>query len=176
MCNSASDHLKLGDLDEIRLELPICTPPKTSELTLLSSGSVIGLAPPNHLTRIPGSNLVERLQSMGLISIKYWSLTVLDAENGVLCLGSTIAKELEAAKIRAEVELHDLGQDSSSPGSVANEVKNRVRVSMPDGTSVEEHFKWANVQGAAGWWTALMSGVWINGAKVSRVLRVCLFC
>ena len=41
-------------------------------------------------------------------------------------------------------------------------------MSMPENLPVDAHFRWTNTQGAVGWWTALMGGVWVNGAKVLK--------
>jgi hypothetical protein len=37
---------------------------------------------------------------------------------------------------------------------------------MPEGNNWDEHFKWTDVMGSEGWWTVLLRGVWVNGAKV----------
>jgi hypothetical protein len=95
-----------------------------------------------------------------------WSVTLLEAGSGILSLGGTIAKEVEEAKTRGEVELKHFGDPVAIPQWVTKQVHNQLRILMPSELPWDHHFKWTKVQGAAGWWTALMSGVWINGAKV----------
>ncbi|KPI40701.1 uncharacterized protein AB675_10838 [Cyphellophora attinorum] len=164
MCKRASDLFELST--SVRLSLPICTPPKASSLTLRSSGSVIGLGPPGFLTRLSGLNILDQLHTQGFITDTISSVTILDAETGVLSLGGTIAKDAEEAKIRAGIELQHFGQAEASPEWVQARVVEGM--GLFDSTSVEKQFKWTKTQGPPGWWTTLMPGVWINGAKVMR--------
>lgn len=97
-------------------------------------------------------------------------MTLLDTETGLLSLGGTIAREVEETKARVELELKHFGDPIATPEWVADQVAAHLKVAMPAREAWDEHFKWTNVQGAAGWWTALMAGVWVNGAKV-RIKR-----
>ena len=141
---------------------------KTSRYTLLSSGSVLGLASQSPLVRLPGYNLLRQLQEKRLISKNMWSITLLDSETGILSIGSTIAKEMEKAKLQGELELQRFGDPAATEELVKQEVESKLSLPMPDNLPIDAHFKWTNIQGAAGWWTALMSGVWVNGAKVLK--------
>lgn len=118
---------------------------------------------------MPGTNLVSQLHDSDTTALAVWSITVLDAETGILSFGGTIAKEVEEAKTRAETELQHLGQSDASPEWINAQVAKELKVSMPDGSTMEEHFKWTSTKGAAGWWTTLMPGVWINGIKVRTI-------
>ena len=76
-------------------------------------------------------------------------------------------RDAEEAKIRAEIELQHFGQPGASPEWIFGEVANRLKLSFPEESTVIDAFKWTSVQGAAGWWSTMMSGVWVNGRKVS---------
>lgn len=141
---------------------------KASRHTLLSSGNFLGLAPHSPLTRLPGCNILQQLNKANSISSELWSITLLDSETGILSLGDTIAQEMERAKIQGELELQRFGDLEATEEWVNQEVDRRLAVSMPDHLPADAHFKWTNIQGAAGWWTALISGVWVNDAKVLK--------
>lgn len=169
LCSESSDGFKLGSHDgPVGLKLPICIPPKTSSLTLASSGSVIGLAPPGSLSRIPGHELLTQLQQSNRVSRPFWSITIFDAETGVLSLGDTIAKEMEEAKTRADIELKHYGQPLATPEWLKEQVDSKLSISMPAGSPMDQHFKWSQLSGSSGWWTSLIPGVWFNGVKVLR--------
>ena len=141
---------------------------KSSRHTLAPSGSSLGLAPTNPLARLQHYNILQQLMEGKLISQGLWSITLLDTENGILSLGSTIAKEVQRAKIQAEIELQSFGQPAATEEWLKQEVDSRMVSLMPDHLSAETQFRWTNMQGAAGWWTTLMAGVWVNGAKVLK--------
>ena len=141
---------------------------KSSRHTLQPSGSIIGLAPPGPLSRLSLHNILQQLKKDGKITEDIWSITLLDSETGVLSIGSTILGEMEQAKVQEEVELERLGDAATSKDWIQQEVTKRLSVSMPDQLPTEAHFRWTTLQGAAGWWTALMGGVWVNGAKVLK--------
>ncbi len=152
----------------MRLVFPICNPLKSSRHTLSASGTVLGLAPHSSLARLHGYSILEQLRNDSSVLRDLWSITLLDAENGILSLGGTIAKEVERAKVSAELELQRLGEPGATEDWVTKEVENRLSLSMSDHLPLEAHFRWTNMQGAAGWWSALMGGVWVNGAKVLK--------
>ncbi|ETN43530.1 uncharacterized protein HMPREF1541_02689 [Cyphellophora europaea CBS 101466] len=167
-----SQYSELFDLDAlaspVRLQLPVCIAPKTSALTLLPSGSVLGLGLPGSLSRMPGAEFVSQLRMSGVISEAIWSITILDAETGILSLGSTLAEVVEEAKTRAEIELQHYGHSLATPEWVDEQLNLKLEVAMPEGSKFDQHFKWSDLSGAAGWWTSLMPGVWVNGVKVLR--------
>lgn len=106
-----------------------------------------------------------------MVKDKIWSVTLLDTESGILSLGGTIAREVEEAKVRGEIELQHFGDAAATSEWVLEQVSSHLSLSMPPNLPWDHHFKWIDVQGAAGWWTALMAGVWVNGAKVSKESR-----
>jgi hypothetical protein len=102
------------------------------------------------------------------VSSGLWSVTILDSESGVISLGGTIAKEMEQAKLRADVELKHFRDPLVTPEWVRAHVDNAIQLSMPDGSPVEQHFKWSEVSGPAGWWMSLTAGIWVNGVKILK--------
>jgi hypothetical protein len=112
---------------------------------------------------------LDQLLQADKIALKIWSVTILDADSGILSLGGTIAAEVERAKIRGEIELSHFGDPWATTEWVQEQVDAQLSLAMPPDTPWDRHFKWTDVQGAAGWWTALMAGVWINGAKVRLI-------
>ena len=174
ICKRASEEFHFANRSPFRLDLPICKPSKSSRQTLANSGTILGLAPhPGSLSRISSSPLLEQLHERGPVPGKLWSVTLLDGESGVLSLGGTIAREMEEAEIRGEVELKHFGDPIATSQWVSKQVDIRMQRSMPPLDAWDKHFRWTDVQGAAGWWTALMRGVWINGAKVHREQPKC---
>ncbi|KIW25698.1 uncharacterized protein PV07_08859 [Cladophialophora immunda] len=171
ICVRASDEFHFSpNLRATRLDFPTCTPAKSSRLSLVRSGTVLGLAPPHggSLARLSSSPLLTQLRDQHVIADEVWSVTLLDTETGILSLGGTVAREVEEAKIRGEVELKHFGDAGATAEWVGEQVDAQLQAVMPSETPWERHFKWTDVQGAAGWWTALMRGVWVNGAKILR--------
>ena len=144
----------------------MCSPSKSSRNTLSSSGNILGLAPTSALSHIDAAPLLRQLVDKGIIERNLWSLTLLDSQSGVLTLGGTIASEVEQARIRSEVELDNMGNDAADLTFIDTEVDRRILSSFPG--KLDEQFIWVKVRGAEGWWTTLMQGVWINGAKVLK--------
>lgn len=179
ICKSPSDIFHLpthdGHHSSIRLTFPICTPSKASRHTLSRSGTILGLSSSisssasKSLARLTSATLLDQLHAAGLITDKIFSITVLDAESGILSLGGTTAREVEMAKLRSTIELQHFGDQTASPQWVADQVEAQMEQSMTASMVWDEHFKWMDVGGAKGWWTGLMAGVWVNGVKV------CLF-
>lgn len=112
--------------------------------------------------------MLDQLHAQSLVPFRIWSITILDSENGVLTMGETIAKEVEKAKIQAELELDHFGNDIATREWISQQTEEQLRLSMSDLLPFDSHFKWTELHGAAGWWTALISGVWVNGAKVLK--------
>ena len=180
ICKSPSDifhfptHDSSSSFSSLRLTFPICTPSKASRQSLSRSGTVLGLSPPASispslslsLSRLTSPPLLSQLHNAGLITEQIFSITLLDAESGILSLGGTIAREVEMTKLRSTIELEHFGDPSASPQWVAEQVDGQMEQRMPSEMKWDEHFKWMDVRGAKGWWTGLMAGVWVNGVKV----------
>jgi hypothetical protein len=172
ICTCLSDEFHFSGTGPVRLDLPACAPSKSSRQTLAKSGTILGLAPPaDSLARLSSLPLPAKLKQKGAIPDNVWSVTLLDAETGVLSIGGTIAREVEEEKVRGEVELQHFGDPVATSEWVTEQVDARLRVVMPQGTAWDEHFKWTDIRGAEGWWTTLMKGVWVNRAKVSNITQ-----
>jgi len=173
ICRSPNDEFHFtGVPGPLRLDFPICTPSKASRQTLADSGTFLGLSPSGKsLARLSSPSLLDQLIDKGTIKRKVWSVTLLDTESGILSLGGTIAREVEETKTRVEIELKHFGDPIATPDWVLSQVDAQMKVAMPIDSTWDQPFKWTNVQGAAGWWTALMAGVWVNGAKVRSLHR-----
>jgi hypothetical protein len=148
----------------IPLLLPMCSPSKSTRYTLGSSGSVVGLAPSITLARLSAPSLLQQLFEEGHVDRNLFSLTLLDAQSGTLSLGGTIAEKIEEQKTQFQVRLDNFGNPLATQDFIDMEVRTRMSSSLPP--SVKEQFRWVGVHGAEGWWTTLMGGVWINGAKI----------
>ena len=167
------------------IRFPLCTAPKYSIFTRHNSGAILGLAsqfsakgqsPLSRMTTSPG--LLSTLLDHKIIHNSIASLTLFDSASGVVTLGGTIAYEMETAQIRSEVELDFLGKtDTLSPTEIETKIADIVKHRMNSfPTTTDEQFKWLPSNTAAkstsgtfsGWWTPLMSGVWINGHKALR--------
>jgi hypothetical protein len=168
VCRNPRDVFHLDrDANPTELVFPICQPLHASRSTLLPASNVLGLAPRGPLQRLPGYGLLQQLRRENVISHELWSVTLLDSKNGILSIGSTIAKEVERAKLQGDLELQYLG-DTTAMYSIEEEVNQKLAFSMFDSLPLEAHFKWINLQGASGWWTSLMTGVWVNDAKILK--------
>ncbi|RMD42458.1 hypothetical protein DV735_g2674, partial [Chaetothyriales sp. CBS 134920] len=106
------------------------------------------------------------LHRQSLVPAPFWSITLLDSTSGILSLGTTISVEVEKAKLQAEAELQNINQAHATSEWIQSQIEPRVQM-MRKGPW-QDHFKWTDLQGARGWWTTLMSGVWVNGAKVLK--------
>lgn len=175
LCRRTRDHFHFQDSKQgpIRLTFPICTPSKASRATLAHSGTILGLAPDhgdndNTLSRLSSPPLLRQLLAQDIVHETTWSVALLDAESGILSLGGTIAEQVEETKVRGDIELEHFGNPQATSEWVNQEVANRMTFLMGPDAPWDSHFKWTDTRGAAGWWTTLMSGVWINGAKVLK--------
>ncbi|RMZ89431.1 hypothetical protein DV736_g3333, partial [Chaetothyriales sp. CBS 134916] len=167
LCRMATDEFALNPQHASRLVFPICTPPQSTVHTLLTQGSILGLGPPGSLSRIPDdASLMRQLYGNSLIPSRFWSITLLDSTSGILSLGTTISVEVEKAKLQAEAELQNIDQSHATPEWIQSQIETQVQLmrALP----WEDHFKWTDLQGAKGWWTTLMSAVWVDGAKVLK--------
>ena len=167
MCRKTTDtfHLDKSPFPH-RLVFPVCSPPRSTVHTLLPDGTILGLGPPGSLSRLPDSSIITQLHTQSLISNPIWSVTILDSSSGILSFGTTIAYEVQRAKSQAELELKHIGQSHATSDWIQSQVDPQIE--LMKALPWEAHFKWTDLQGAKGWWTALMSGVWVNGAKVLR--------
>lgn len=156
---------------QIRLSFPVCQPLKTSRHTLSRSGSKLGLgAPKPQYLAHTSSNILTQLFGQKEIEHEVFSLTLLDAETGVLSIGGTIAPRMEKLKIQTEVQLEHLGDATIHAAGIEQEIQRRLDFTMPPGSTYEEHFKWslAGSYASGGWHTTLINGVWSSGVKILK--------
>lgn len=148
----------------------MCSPSKSSRATLAKSGSVLGLSPSSStssLTRLNSPSLLLQLLSAQVLTDDLFSLTLLDSTTGVLSLGGSLAHHAEEAKVRTEVELHFLGDNTATGEKIDGKVSEHMKSNFP--IHIEDQFRWVPTRGAAeGWWMTLLPGLWINGHKVLK--------
>lgn len=169
--NEAVTLQPFSESSAIRLDIPICQAGRYSLQTLSNSGAIFGLSPlgqSNPLSRLSSPSLLTQLLEQNLIEHNMFSLTLLDAESGVLSLSGSIAPDIEETKIRAEKELAYVGNPNRE--KIEDEIRGAMSFAIPPGSTHEHHFKWTDVgSGAvAGWHMTLVTGIWINGVKVLK--------
>lgn len=166
-CRLPTDLLHLTNMTlsaSISLRIPMCGPPKYSRRTLTPSGNVLGLAPSRAMAQTSHSSLVELLSEV--LPEKLWSIALLDTQSGILSIGSTTAPHFEEAKIRTQLGLQNLEKQGVDVTAVNQEIQTQIDASRLK--DWHDYFRWSDVQGAVGWWTTLMQGVWVNGAKTLK--------
>lgn len=166
-CRLPTDLLHLSNTTvstSLSIQIPMCGRPKYSRRTLGSSGNVLGLAPSNHLAQITHPSLLGLLN--GSVPESLWSMTLLDAHSGILSCGTTIALDVEEAKIRTQIELENM--DKQGVDATFIEKETQLHLSNFQQQEWRDLFRWSDVRGAAGWWTTLLQGVWVNGAKILK--------
>jgi hypothetical protein len=179
-CFISTDQLYLPTTNTtLPLSFPQCRPSKFSTQTLGPSGSLLGLAPSEHLRQIGGASPLKQLLDKGAIQRPIFSLMLINGQDGVLSAGGTAAKAIERVVSQTEAELNSLGDAEKEKVAavpvdktkgLAPLVKrgrhNHEIVSRQE--EWEEGWAWTDVQGAEGWWQMLMRGVWVGGSKVLK--------
>lgn len=131
---------------------------------------MLGLSPyssSSPLSRLDSSPLLQQLLSAQVLRKDVFSITLLDSTSGILSLGGTLARQVEEAKIRTNVEIDLLGDDSVTMEKINTSVTNQLALTFP--ADLEDQFRWVPTRGAAeGWWTTLLAGLWVNGIKVLK--------
>ena len=172
-CNQLTDLFTLPTFDNPwPLSFPYCRPSKFSRNTLGPSGSILGLAPSDHLSQTGSISLVKQLFEEKVIQRPIFSLMLINGQDGVLSVGGTAASTIEMVISQTENVLNQLGE--TEKGDVAPVEKlpplvKRGRHGKEVVTKREEWeagWVWTGVQGAEGWWQLLMRGVWVDGSKV----------
>ena len=161
------------------LSFPQCRPSKFSLHTLEPSGSLLGLAPSEHLSQTGSTSLFDQLIDAGAIKRQIFSLMLINGQDGVISAGGTVAKAVDSVIAQTEAQLNSLG--SAEKEIVAAKPPDRAKDLAPlvkrakgkHGHEIlsrqadwEESWAWTRVQGAEGWWQVLMRGVWVDGSKV----------
>ena len=128
------------------------------------------------MARLRSQSLPEKLQAANVIESNIWSITLFDGQHGILSLGGSIATDVEEVKIRTQIALDNIGKPPMELEVVEHQVTEQlmdVFHTKRDDESGEDPswtkaFRWSPMGGSEGWWTTLMSGVWINSAKVLK--------
>ena len=158
--------------DQLPLSFPYCRPSKFSRDTLGPSGSILGLAPSEHLSQTGSISFMKQLLEKEVIQRPVFSLMLINGQDGVLSVGGTAASAIEMVVSETENALNQLG--GTGKGEVAPVEKlaplvKRGRHGKEFVTKREDWetgWVWTGVQGAEGWWQLLMRGVWVDGSKV----------
>ena len=78
-----------------------------------------------------------------------------------------MAEYTEEAKIRTQVEVDSLNDPFATTESRDKQVQEKLASTFP--TELEDQFRWVPIRGAAqGWWSSLLTGIWINNAKILK--------
>lgn len=175
-------------LPTVNTSLPIsfayCRPQKFSLRTLSASGSILGLAPSEHLSQTHSASLFKQLLDEETIQRPVFSLMLINGQEGVLSLGGTAASAIEMVEAQTKSELDSLGgHEEPEPQPVEKNIPLEKRGRTSKGIATrqpdwQEGWAWSDVQGAEGWWQILMRGVWVDGSKVltnqAVVIDVCV--
>ena len=164
-------------LPTINVSLPLsfayCRPQKFSLRTLSASGSVLGLAPSEHLSQTHTTSLFQQLLEKEAIERPVFSLMLINGQDGVLSLGGTAALAIQMVEAQTKAELDSLGgHEQQEPMPAAEPIPPLVKRSRtkediaPRQPDWDDGWTWTDVQGAEGWWQILMRGVWVDSSKV----------
>lgn len=177
-CFLSTDSLHLPTTNtSLPLSFPQCRPSKYSTHTLGPSGSLLGLAPSEHLSQTGSTSPLKQLLDKGAIQRPIFSLMLINGQDGVLSAGGNAAKAIERVVSQTEAELKSLGDaEKESVAAVPADKAKGLAPLVKRGRHKheiisrqedwEEGWAWTDVQGAEGWWQLLMRGVWVDGSKV----------
>ncbi|MCJ1463539.1 hypothetical protein MMC07_002147 [Pseudocyphellaria aurata] len=173
-CTLPTDSFHLPTINiSVPLSFTYCRPSKFSLDTLGASGSVLGLAPSEHLRQTKSTSILKQLLQKQVIERPIFSLMLINGQEGVLSIGGTGAPAVELVEQQTRDELDHIG--AAERGETASNVvgesifKRGTTKREPvfdTKADWEEGWKWSQVQGAEGWWQILMQGVWVGGSKV----------
>ncbi len=172
-CHQQTDLFTLPTVnDPLPLSFPYCRPSKFSRNTLGPSGSILGLAPSEHLSQTGSISLLKQLFEKEVIQRPIFSLMLINGQDGVLSVGGSAASAIEMVVAQTENALNKMGgTENSDVGPVEKlpPLAKRGRHGKEIVTKREDWetgWVWTGVQGAEGWWQLLMRGVWVDGSKV----------
>ena len=172
-CHQHTDLFTLPTVnDPLALSFPYCRPSKFSRDTLGPSGSILGLAPSEHLSQTGSVSLCKQLLEKEVIQHPIFSLMLINGQDGVLSVGGTAASTIEMVVRQTEnvlkqlggMEISDVSTDEKLPPLVKRGRHGKEVVTKRE--DWETGWVWSEVQGAEGWWQLLMRGVWVDGSKV----------
>ena len=174
-CHQHTDLFTLPTVnDPLPISFPYCRPSKFSRNTLGPSGSILGLAPSEHLSQTGSTSWVKQLFQDEVIQRPIFSLMLINGQDGVLSVGGTVASTIEMVVSQTENALNQLGEIEKSDVAPIEKLPPLVKRGRHGKEIVtkrenwETGWVWTGVQGAEGWWQLLMRGVWVDGSKVLR--------
>lgn len=155
-----------------------CRPSKSSLSTLQASGTVLGLAPSEHLSQTGTISLLKQLLEAKVIEQQIWSLMLINGHEGVLSIGGTGAEAVELVEQQTREQLDKFGElqiavakGQAEPEDMKVILKRDAKLNthtQDESVDWRNGWKWSKVQGAEGWWQILMQGVWVDGSKVLK--------
>ena len=172
-CSLPSDSFFLPTIQtSVPLSFAHCRPSKSSVETLGPSGSILGLAPSEHLSQIVSPSFFEQLLQKGIVKRPIFSIMLINGREGVLSIGGTTARAVDLVNQQTTEELDRAGGVSSADTQHELELAKRDLRKHSDIESLQsdwqDAWRWSKVQGAEGWWQILMQGVYVNGDKVLK--------
>ncbi|KAL8900314.1 MAG: hypothetical protein Q9192_001137 [Flavoplaca navasiana] len=175
----------------VPLPFAYCRPLKGSQETLQASGSMLGLAPSQHLRQVDTPLLLHQLLKKSVIERPIFALMLVSGNEGVLSIGGTGAQAVEMVSKQTAEQLDRAGAQEkinaftaengktlvggASSLDKANILKEKTNLQKREGEAHglkerradwREGWTWSKVQGAEGWWQTLMQGVWVGGSRV----------
>jgi len=115
-CQGSKDITLLPTINtSVPLSFAHCKPSRQSLDTLLSSGSVLGLAPSESLSQLQQPSFFKQLVDAEMIEHNVISLTLINGEEGVLSIGGTVAESMAIIDERIE---RFLGKEGTAAAAV----------------------------------------------------------
>ncbi|KAL9112202.1 MAG: hypothetical protein Q9187_007821, partial [Circinaria calcarea] len=171
-CGLPTDSIYLPQTDDsVPLAFAYCHPSKSSAATLGPSGSLLGLAPSEHLRQMASPTFLKQLLDKGVIRRNVFSILLINGNEGVLSIGGTAAQAIRLVEQQTRDELDRVGMAEAG----LNKHQELLKRGSEDVTSIytrgsdwREGWSWSKVQGAEGWWQVLMQGVLVDGVRVLK--------
>ena len=175
-CTLPTDSFHLPTINaSISLPFVYCRPSKFSTDTLKASGSLLGLAPSQHLSQTASKPLLKQLLDEKVIERPIFSLMLINGQAGVLSVGGTGAGAISMVEQLTKDELDRAGRvergELLAVESAEDIMKKNEMYAQSISDSQKEwqsNWRWSRVQGAEGWWQILLQGVWVDGDKVLK--------
>jgi hypothetical protein len=150
-CRHPTDIIQFPTIERaVPLSFAHCKPEKYWVRSLIPSGAYLGLAPGLSLSQTKTRSLLTQVHDKGLVEAPVFSLMVGNGQSGVFTIGGT---------------------------SEGNEIKRNNHLAINKIGEKTLDWKWMKRHDTEGWWTLLMSKLWVNGAKILEkqiiILDVC---
>ncbi|TVY84459.1 hypothetical protein LSUE1_G001276 [Lachnellula suecica] len=143
----------------IPLSFAHCRPAKQWLRSLLPSGAYLGLAPSTSLSQLKTPSLMQQLMEKEILDTPFWSLVLLNREQGLFSMGGTSIAAVKQVERDVEDALSFLDDHENAKRD------SEINTQAPIVLDASNDWNWVQVQGSDGWWQILMRGVWIDGVK-----------